>query len=290
MLFTYIMMGEFDQWEDEDCRKLFQPWDYSRVLIPAVASAAVSNILRYTGASPDIVTLGTFLALFFGIVAMGDVLNNAGALKWIGKAFFFLILSILSAGLCELLYVPFLLYGTGESLLTINENLFLNFIFSLPSRFLEYSLLVFLLAHKRSLLKARIIKIIFESKVLVALTIAALLINLYFYLIMYNVVCYEKALVALPAGLRLAAVLGVCLFPVVNLSALVWCIYYLKNSETAKKKAASASLRKIVAEIKAYPEGGNRDHLVWALNGLAVNLEEVADELYSEEQQGPKRR
>lgn len=45
VLFTYILMGEFDQWEDEDCPRLFQPWNYPRVFIPAVAAAVISNIL-----------------------------------------------------------------------------------------------------------------------------------------------------------------------------------------------------------------------------------------------------
>lgn len=214
---------------------------------------------------------------------MGDIFNNAGALKWMGKVILFLLLGSLLGGLCEFLYVPFLLYGTGESLLIINDNMFLNFLFSLPARFLEFSIIIFLLVHKRSLLKARIIKMIVESKFLVTLTIAALIVNLYFYIIMYNIICYNKALTVLSAGLRFTVVLGVCLFPIINLSALVWCTYYVKNNEAVRKKAASETLRKIAAELKSYSEGGNRDHLVWVLNGLVANLQVVADELYCEE-------
>jgi len=283
VLFTYIMMGEFDQWKDEDCKRLFQPWDYPRILIPAISSAVVSNVLRYTGAGSDVVTLGTFFMLFFGIVAMGDIFNNAGALKWMGKVILFLLLGSLLGGLCEFIYVPFLLYGTGESLLIINDNIFLNFLFSLPARFLEFSIIIFLLVYKRSLLKARIVKMIVESKFLVTLTIAALIVNLNFYIIMYNIICYNKALTLLSAGLRIAVVLGVCLFPIINLSALVWCTYYVKNNEAVRKKAASETLRKIAAELKSHLEGGNRDHLVWVLNGLVANLQVVADELYCEE-------
>lgn len=280
VLFTYILMGEFDQWKDEDCKRLFQPWDYSRIIVPTVATALISNVLRYTGANEGIVSFGTLLAFFITIVAMGDIFNNARALKWMGEVLVFLLLAALCVSVIELTYLPFMVYGTGKPLAEINNNMLHNFIISIPAKIMEYSLLAFLVLHKRSLLKARIIKMVFESKILTAFMLTTLLADFSFLVFMLKIVCYESVLSSLSVDLRLVVFVAICIFPVFNISALIWCTYFINNREATNKKKASDRIKKIMEKIQAYSEKANYDDIVWTLNGLNANLGEVADDLF----------
>ncbi len=282
VLFTYIMMGEFDQWMYGDCKKLFQPWDYPRILVPAVSAALVSNILLYTGADMSIISLVIILVLFAGIVAMGDILNNAAALRWMGKALIYLLFAALFLTFCEFLYIPFFLYGTGMTVAELNNDTLLKFLISLPGRVMEYSLIVYLVAHKRSLLKARLLKMVFESKALTALTLGALLTDACFMIFMARLVGNERALAAFSAEVRFAVILGICLFPPVNLATLVGCTYFVHNRAAAQKKEAADRIRKIVKVVKTCAENGSTVNVFWKLNGLYTGLEGVANDLYQQ--------
>lgn len=276
ILFTYIMMGEFDRWKDEDCKRLFEPWDYSRIFAPVIASALISNILRYSGADLAIILPCSFLTLFIGMVVMADIFNNARAVKWIGSAFVFLLLGTLYAGLCEFLYIPVLIYGTGKTLAEINNSMLQNFVISIPAKIMEYSLLAFMVAHKRALLKTNIIKVVLASRALTAFTLVNLISNLCFLIVMYRMVCYERVLEGLSADVRLIVIIGICLLPLINLSTLIGSIYYLKNCEAAGKKATVEQIKNLRTKVKATGDARSIHTILWKLNGLYTNLDDIA--------------
>lgn len=283
VLFTYILMGEFDQWEDPDCKKLFQSGDYSRILVPTISASLVSNIVRYTGFSTSTVSFATLFALFIGIVAMGDIFNNRRALRWICEVFLFLLLAAICTAVIEFSYLPIIVYGTGKPLGEINNNMYYNFISSIPAKLMQYSLLAFLIARKRSLLKKRLKQMILDNVVLTMVFLIIPLIDVAFFVFMLKIVCYDKALMTLSIVLRLMTITGICLFPILNFFALIWCAYYIKNSETMKKKKASGKLLKIIEEINIYSQQGDYSNVKWTLKGLEIELEGIANNLYLNE-------
>lgn len=221
VLFTYIMMGEFDQWKDEDCKKLFQPWDYARILVPAVFAAIVSNMIRYSGAHEGFITSGTLFAMILGIVAMGDIRNNARAAKWVREVFQYILLCAVCSGVIELLYLPFVVYGSGMSLVSINNNIMLNFILSIPAKLMECSLLFFVVMRKSTAIKEWFVRIIVESKVLSMLSFIILMIDALFLFLIMKLVSYDEILFAFSTESRLIAIVGIYIFLVLNILAMV---------------------------------------------------------------------
>jgi hypothetical protein len=127
--------------------------------------------------------------------------------------------------IAELIYSPFIYYGSEIDVVMVNDNVLLNFFVSLPSRLIEYTILVFFVIKKRTLLKANIIRPIFESKTLTAITLVTLVIDCTFVFIMIRVICIDKILAELTTLLRLVIVLGVCIFPILNILSLVFAVY-----------------------------------------------------------------
>lgn len=288
VLFTYIMLGEFDRWADEDCPRLFEFEDYPRIFVPAAVAAFISNILLYTVAKGSIVSPVTILALFAGIVAVGDIFNRPGAVKWMGKVLAYLLVAFMFLAFCEFLYIPMFLSVMGMTVAELNDHTLFKFLISLPERVMECALLAYLIARKRSLLKARIIKMVFESKLLTALTLGTLLTNVGFFVFMTRVVVHEKTLAAFPTDLRVAAILVICLFPLVNLAALLGCTYFVYNRGAGQKKEVAGNVREIITQVETLSENGNQAKVIWKLMGLYTNLERVAQDLYYEENRKKK--
>lgn len=283
VLFVYILMGEFDHWKDKDCKKLFHSWDYSRILVPAIFSAIVSNVLRYGGASSSIVSFGTIFSLFISIVAMGDIFNNARALKWIGEVLLFLLLGSMCIAIIEFPYLYILVMGMGKSLTLINNNMLLNFLISIPMKILQFIIIFYLILYKRSLLKTRMVSMIFTSQILMILTVITFTANFSFLVIMLKVFCYDNAFGYSATEFQLIILIGIYIFPIANIFSLLGSIYFVKNRETAHKKAIYERIKTIVEEIREYPIKGSHENINWHLNGLENNLEELANSLYIEE-------
>ncbi len=288
VLFTYIMIGEFDRWTDEDCPRLFEPWDYPRIFVPAAVAAFISNLLRYTGADLGFVSSATILVLFAGIAVVWDIFNRPGAVKWMGKVLAYLLVAFMLLAFCELLYVPMFLSVMGMTVAELNDHILFNFLLSLPERVMQCALLAYLIARKRSLLKAHLLKMVFESKLLTALTLGNLLTNVGFMVFMTRVVVHEKTLAAFPAELRFAAILVICLFPLVNLAALLGCTYFVYNRGAEQKKEVAGNVREIITQVETLSENGNQAKVIWKLMGLYTNLERVAQDLYYEENRKKK--
>lgn len=280
VMFTLILMGEFDYWKDEHCTKLFDRWDYVRVFVPVIGSALISNILRYTGADDGIITLGTLLSIFVLMLVTGDLWGDAKVFKWIGKAFIYLLLATISVAVFELMYMPFIIYGMGTTLKEINNNIFNNFLIIIPARICMYSILALFFARKRTLLKANIFKVIFENKTLTILSLFILISNFAFMMLMYKTIVYEKILVDLSFELRIIEILTVCSVPTLNIILFLLGVYYIKNKETEKQKNIAEIISNLSNEVKLYTNSEEYDNIKWKLNGLGNQLDDLTQILY----------
>lgn len=278
IMFTLILMGEFDYWKEEECKKLFDRWDYIRVFVPVVIGALTSNVLRYSGMDVNLVTVISMMVFFIAIILTGDIWGDASALKWIGKAFIFLLLGILSIMVIEFMFIPLFLYGLKESLHEINQNIMLNFVMTLPLKIVQFTILGFLFAKKRTIIKVDLGEYIFKNRFFSMIFFFVMLFNFIFMLIMYKVVIYEGVLSEFTISLQIALNACIFSFPILNISFLIWEIYYIKNQETYKQKIVAKHLKELINEMNIYTNNERYDNIKWKIH----EMEKVTDLLYKE--------
>ena len=282
VMFTLIMVGEFEYWKESECKRLINRFDYVRVFLPTVAGALLSNILINTGLNSGIFQFLTPLLMYVIIVFTNDIFGDASAIKWMVKAFIFYMIGFLSVGIFELLYIPLVLYGTGKTLFQLNNSFLPYFLLSLPSRFLQYSLLLYLISRKRTLLKGRLVKNLLSSPLLIIIFFLLLLTNISFLWIVYKVIVFDKVLISIPSLSQVFIVMSIVIFPMLNISGFLWSSYFLKNKEVKDKKVASEKLNKLLKDIESYTNNSKYDNIRWKLNEIGVGIEDVAKNLYEE--------
>ena len=282
VMFTLIMVGEFEYWKESECKRLINRFDYVRVFLPTVTGALLSNILINTGLNSSFFHFSTPILMYLLIVFTNDIFGDASAIKWMVKAFIFYIIGFLSIGITEFIYLPFVLYGTGLTMDDIKNNLLIYFMTSLPSRLLQFSLITYLISRKRALLKGWLIKVILSSPLVAVIFSLLVLSNILFLQMMCKAIVFDKVLIPLSRISQMFIITGVALFPILNISGILWCFYLLKNIETKDKKLASEKLNKLLKDIAWYTDNSNFDNIRWKLNEIGVGIEDVAKNLYKE--------
>ncbi|MHB8065033.1 MAG: hypothetical protein ACYDG2_20845 [Ruminiclostridium sp.] len=280
VMFTLILVGEFEYWKEDECKRLINKFDYVRVFLPTIAAALLSEILRYMGLKSGIFQMLFPILLYILIVFTNDIFGDASALKWMAKAFIFYLIGFLSIGLSEFVYMPFVLYSTGLSMIDISSNFLLYFILSLPSRFLQFSILLYFVCKKRTLLKGRLLKPVLSNPILSVILSVLVVFNVLFLWMMYKSIVYDKVLISISHFSQILIVFSVVLFPILNISGILWGFYYMKDKEINDKKIATDKLYNLLNKIELYANTENYDNIKWKLNELGIGIEEVADSLY----------
>jgi len=284
VMFTLILVGEFEYWKEPECKRLINKFDYIRVFLPTIVVALLSNILRYFGLDSGFFQFIPPIVLYIIIVCTNDIFGDASALKWMAKAFIFLMLGFLSIGISEFVYMPFVLYSTGLTMVEIGNSFLLYFMLSLPARLLQYSLLLYFVSRKRTLLKGRLLKHILSNPILSFIFFVLVFFNIVFLYVAYKAIIYDKVLISISLISQIFIVTGIVLFPILNISGLLWSSYYIKNKETNDKKTATDKLHILLKEIELYTNNENYDNIKWKLNEIGMGIEEVADSLYKEKE------
>ncbi|MDP4180127.1 MAG: hypothetical protein Q8942_03440 [Bacillota bacterium] len=279
VMFTLILIGEFDYWREEECRKVFDGWDYFRVFLPVILGALISNILRFLNVDTYMVSILTISSIFVSIILTGDIWGDSTALKWIKKAFVFLMLASLITITVESSYAPFIIYGSGISLKELNDNVLMNFLSSLPTRVIQYSILAFLFAKKRTLLQGKILKTIFESSGLTIFTSVLLSSNVIFMIAIMKAIGSEKVLSHLPFELRAIIIIGTCIFPLLNIFICFSSIYYVKNRESKKNQMIVQKLNYLSNNINLFSDSKKNDGVKWKLFEIQQEISEISKNL-----------
>ncbi len=282
VMFTLIMVGEFEYWKEAECKRLINRFDYVRVFLPTVVCALLSNILINTGFDYGFYRFLYPTVFFIIIVFTNDIFGDASAIKWITKAFIFFLIGFLSIGITEFIYVPFVIYGTGLTMDDIRNNLLIYFMTSLPARFLQFSLIAYLVSRKRTLLKGRLIKTILSSPVVAVVLSVLVILNILFLQMMCKAIIFDKVLITISRISQMFIITGVVLFPILNISGTLWSFYFIKNKETHDKKNASEKLNKLLKDIEIYTNNSKYDNISWKLNEIGVGIEDIAKNLYEE--------
>lgn len=280
VMFTLISVGEFEYWKEPECKRLINRFDYVRVFLPTIVTALLSNILRYIGLDSGFYQFIPPIVLYIIIVLTNDIFGDASVLKWMAKAFIFFIIGFLIIGLSEFAYVPFVLYGASLTISEINNNFPLYFMLSLPARLLQYSLLLYFVSRKRTLLKGNLLKPILSTPILSVIFSLVVLFDILFLEMMVKAIVFDEMLVTTLSASLIFILIGIVLFPIINISGLLWGFYLLKDKDTCEKKIATEKLHTLLNKIQSYTCDGNYDNIRWKLNELGMGIEEIADSLY----------
>lgn len=281
VMFTLILMGEFNYWKERECKKLFDRWDYIRVFVPVIIGAVISNILRYTGSSIIVICSISMISMFITIVLTGDIWMDANSLKWMWRAFSFLLLGIFTLIAMESIYVPVFLYVTGKTLAEINRNILLNIVLSMPMKLLQLIILFIAFTWKRNLLKISIARLMFENNTMAALSLVSLSSNILFFIVMLKAVLCGKSLFNFAQDFKVLILLLNCIVPIINILTFLLCTYYVKYKETDKQNSAAEKLGKIVEDISVYKDSGKYENIQWKLNEIQKNVESAYKDLCS---------
>jgi len=218
--------------------------------------------------------------MYILIVFTNDIFGDASALKWMVKAFIYFTLGFLTIGITEFIYIPFVLYGANLSVTQISNNFLLYFTLPLPARILQYSILLYFVCKKRTLLKGKLLKPILSNSLLSVIFSLLVLFNIVFLELVVKAIVFDDMLITISQNSLILILVSVVLFPMLNISGLLWGFYHLKDKETKDKKIASEKLNILLNKIELYTKSGDRDNIMWKLNEIGLGIEEVADSLY----------
>lgn len=282
VMFTLILVGEFEYWKEPECKRLINRFDYVRVFLPTIVPAILSETIRVTDFNSLYFQFVPFITTYILIIITNDIFGDASALRWMAKTIMFMLLGFLILAISEFLYVPFVLYQTDLTLVDISNNFLLYFTLSLPSRFLLYSLLLYLVSKKRTPLKGKLLKHILSNPVLSFIFSILVILNILFLQFAFKVISFKKVLETISHTSLFFILIAVVLFPIINISALLWCSYYIKNKEFKDKKLAREKLNILLKEIELFTYTDNYDNIKWKLKEIGMGIEEIAADLYTE--------
>lgn len=282
VMFTLIMVGEFEYWKEPECKRLINRFDYVRVFLPTVVGALLSNILINTGLNYGIFQFVSPIVTYIIIVLTNNIFGDASAVKWMLKASIFFLIGFLSIGISEFVYISLVLSSTGLTITEIRGNILLCFMLSLPSRLIQYSLLTYLVSRRRSLLKRNMIKVLLSNPVIAGIFAFLIFANVLFLQILCSSIVSNKLLIPLSHTSQILIITGVVVFPMLNISVFLWGVCFLKNAEVKYRKNAAEKLITMLKEIEIYTNNENYDNIRWKLNEIGVGIEDVAQTMYKE--------
>lgn len=287
VMLTLILIGEFDYWKEDECKKIINKWDYSRILVPSVIVGLLLNIFKYAGNDSIISSAICFFVFYILIAITNDILNDARPFKWLAKAFIFLVVGQISIGLTEIIYVPFVLNATGRTLTEINNNILLNFLISLPSRLIQYTFLAILVNRKRKRDKGSFFTYLVSNQVLLLILAVMVFFDLLFLIVMFYVIIVKGALAGTPFIIEFLTIICVTMLPLLNISAMMWASFYVKNQEMNEKKHMLVMLNEVLDCLDKSKEE-SYENISWKLNEVGIAIEEIAVGLNNEKKPNNK--
>ncbi|MCX8130553.1 MAG: hypothetical protein N3I35_10685 [Clostridia bacterium] len=276
VVFTLIILKKFDnnislnmrqQMETgykEYCQ-FFTRNDISKIIFTILTVGSITQFLRFLKINQNLILIGAIILLFLCIITLYKLYSTV---ENILKAFTCTFCSILTLIVIEFSYVPLMLYFTGETVDSLNKSILLNFIFSLPERTIEYTLLAYILLKKSSFSKLNLLKVVLYSKPITISTIIIFLINILFLLSMGKIIIFDKALITSSHSIQILIPITVFLFSAINIVVYVSIIYHLINREIYNKFVIQENLNSYIYDIKFFSNSGNYDKMISVVHSL----------------------
>lgn len=283
VIFTLILVGEFEYWREPECKRLINKFDYVRVFLPTVVVALIINITEHIGLSSYLVQLISITSFYILVVFTNDVFDDASALKWMSRAFVFMILGYFVTQILNILFVSLVTHVSNITIEQVNRDFLLSFAISLPIRVIQYILLLYFVIRKRTLLKGRWLKHILSYPLLSVLFLIVVTFNILFLKIIYETVTNYYILEVMSNNSILILLIVVILSPIINILGFLIGCYYMKNKEIKEKSSEVEKLNNLSQNIRLYINNGNYDNILWKLNGVSIEVENIAKSIYDKD-------
>ncbi|QNU65399.1 hypothetical protein EHE19_010660 [Ruminiclostridium herbifermentans] len=280
VLFTLILVGEFEYWSESECKRLINKFDYVRVFLPTVVVAFIINISYYFGLSWYLVQFISIVSFYIILVVTNDVFDDASALKWMSRTFLFMILGFIINKILNFLVFSFIMHISKITIEQINRDFLLGFGISLPIRVIQYILLLYFVTKKRTLLKGQWLKHILSSPLLSAIYYVIVLFNVLFLKVIYEAITNYYVLEEMSKNSVFILLIAIILSPVINIVGFMIGCYYVKNKEIEVKNIEAEKLNNLSENIRLYIKNGNYDNILWKLNGVRIEVENIAKGIY----------
>ena len=246
---------------------------FFRLFVPIAIPAAVSCVLRdmCPGLESCLPVISIILSAVL-IIMVYELYNPASILK----VFLCILTSYAVTVLIQLSYVPLLLYETGISGEILTKPGITMFLWSLPGRILEVSLLLWLLAGKRSLIARNCMNTIISTPLLAGVFCLSLALNSVFLILFTKFI--ENG--GIPAGLS-DEILVLCIFlllPLVNLAALFISVYCMERREAFIRYCIQQEFNDSLVDIQLFLEQKN----YYGVKEKAICLYENTNALFDE--------
>lgn len=283
VIFTLILVGEFEYWREPECKRLINKFDYVRVFLPTVVVALLINITEYIGLSSYLVQLISIVSLYILVVFTNDVFDDASALKWMSRAFIFMIIGFLVTQILNYSFISLVIHVSNITIEQVNKDFLLSFVISLPIRVIQYIMLLYFVIKKRTLLKGRWLKHILSCPLLLVVFFIIVAFDISFLKIIYEAITNYYILETMTNNSILILLVVVILSPIINILGFLIGCYYMKNKEIREKNVEIEKLNNLSQNIRNYINNGNYDNILWKLNGVSIEVENIAKSIYDKD-------
>ncbi len=272
VVFCLILLKQFDFLGSKNDGESRLKWrDIFEVSIPVIILAVLSRTLTQINMDPSfkiviiIFLMPILIIIVYKLWSMEDIL----------KTFACSFTSIIVFLLVEFLYVSLVLFITKKPTLDLNDNALMSFIWSLPERVIEYVIIAFLLIRKATFLKANIAKIIMKNKMLKAVFSILLIFNTGIFILFGKIILFSNALQEFNNSVQLAVIGAITLFPIVNVTGMLWAVYYVYNKEQYDKYITKESLKDMTKELIDLTQNENYNKIDLVVKDIQISIEEL---------------
>jgi len=281
VMFTLVLLKRFENikvdrlMEEEisgykEYSKIFLMQDIKKMAFMIIFSATITNIMRFFRIDSTLILLTGYLCIVVSILLLYRKYFNAF------KVLLCTACCLLIFMLIEALYFPLLLSALGKDIIDINNNIWMNFMYALPERVVEYSILIYALMKKASFSQLRLARIILNNRFITGAFFATLVINIAFLLVMGKLIGFDRILSELSLVVQSAIVVMVIAFPILNISAFILTLYHIFNKEEHVRYMIRENIESFVYDMKIFTENGNYNKV----NELINEMEEDILNLY----------
>ena len=144
-------------------------------------------------------------------------------------------------------------------------------------------MLLYIVIKKRTLLKGRWLKNIISCPLLFVIFFIIVAFNILFLKVIYNAVTNYYILEIMPNNTILITLIIAILSPFINVLGFMIGCYYMKNKEVKEKSIEIERLNNLSQNIRLYINNGNYDNILWKLNGVSIEVENIAKGIYDKD-------
>lgn len=166
-------------------------------------------------------------------------------------------LSIITVLIAQLTYAPLIMFGTGVDVNDVNNTPVLLFIWTLPERALEFSILLLVTLKKGMTAKINIFTVLSKNKLVASITLFLLTFNVAFLAIMGKLIFFDNILRGASLLNTVLIISLVIMFPIMNISLLLVVIYSVYYRYSIRLLLSKERISTLISVLAIYTEEKN---------------------------------